>query len=112
MENKTEMIRYKIGHILRQQKVVGEKPADSIKLAKLQAQLEIAQRRELKRLAKVLTYKADVYGPEGRIHSHEAKWTVRNDMGGKACLYHGDMAYLADELSDGHGRTITTDSMY
>jgi len=54
-------------------------------LARKKAELPIAARRELKRLAKVLTYKWDIYGPNGRIYAADAKFTVSPD--GK--LFHG-----------------------
>jgi hypothetical protein len=72
-----------------------------------QAQLVIAERRELKRLARYLTFKADIYGPTGRIYSCDAKWTVRD---GK--LFHGNKVIDPNTLTDGHGRTIDPDSNY
>jgi hypothetical protein len=77
------------------------------RIGKLEIRLAEATRRELKRLARVLTYKADVYGPQGRIYSHTAKWEVRDGV-----LWHGSQAYDPDTLCDGHGRTIDAESMY
>jgi hypothetical protein len=77
------------------------------KLAKKEADLVIATRRELKRLAHTLTFKADIYGPTGRIHSHELKWTVRDNK-----LFHGDKEIDPATLCDGHGRLITWESGY
>ena len=77
------------------------------RLVQLERDLLIANRRELKRLAKYLTYKADIYGPTGRIYSCDAKWTVREDVLGKAYLFHGDKIIDPEQLCDGHGRTIT-----
>lgn len=77
------------------------------RLARLEKDLVVATRRELKRLAKYLTYKADIYGPTGRIYSCDAKWTVREDVLGKAYLFHGDKLIDPEQLCDGHGRTIT-----
>lgn len=71
-------------------------------LAKKKAELQIAERRELKRLAKHLTYKADIYGPLGRIYSFEAKFHVRDDK-----LFHGEIELDPAKLYDGHGRPIT-----
>ena len=73
------------------------------KIAKLQADLIKATRRELKCLAKTLTYKADVYHPDiGRIFHTEAKWYVDGDK-----LYHGVIRIDPAKLTDGHGRPIT-----
>ena len=79
-------------------------------LTKLYVKLNIAERRELKRLARVLTYKADVYGPTGRIYSFEAPWTVGVDGAGKPALFHGTKQYDPNTLRDGHGQLITDDS--
>jgi hypothetical protein len=73
-------------------------------LAKKKADLLIAHRRELKRLARYLTYKADIYGPTGRIYGFEAKFHVSPD----AKLYHGTMELDPATLTDGHGRVIIT----
>jgi hypothetical protein len=82
------------------------------KVAKKQAELAVAVRRELKRLCKVLTYKADVYGPNGRIYSHEGKWEVTpgNQLvfvkvpGTSPTIY---TVYNPEQLTDGHGQIIT-----
>lgn len=74
-----------------------------VKLAKSQAMLPVAERRELKRLAKYLTYKADIYGPRGRIYGFKAKFHVTTD--GK--LFHGDVELDPSSLEDGNGRLIT-----
>lgn len=71
-------------------------------LAKKQQQLPIARRRELKRLARHLTYKADIYGPSGRIYAAEAKFTVSDD----GRLFHGQTELDPAQLYDGHGQTI------
>jgi hypothetical protein len=76
-------------------------------LAAFIANHEAAKLRELKRLAKVLTYKADIYGPNGRIYGFEAKFAVRD---GK--LFHGTVELDPSTLTDGHGRTITSDSNF
>ncbi len=75
-------------------------------ILKKQAELIVAHRREMKRLAWVLTYKSDIYGPTGRIWNHVAKFHVTSD--GK--LYHGTTELDPAKLTDGHGRLITTDS--
>lgn len=69
--------------------------------------LEKRRRRYLRRLAETLTYKADVYGPTGRIFSHQAKWKVIDGR-----LLHGDIEYQPEQLTDGHGRQITDESSY
>jgi hypothetical protein len=73
-------------------------------LAKKKAELPAAERRELKRLARLLTYKADIYGPNGRIYGFEAEFTVSAE--GK--LFHGTVELDPAQLHDGHGRLITT----
>jgi hypothetical protein len=77
-------------------------------LKKKTEQLEKSEMRELRKLVKTLTYKADVYGPHGRIYSWENKWTVT--PAGK--LKHGEKEYDAEELTDGHGRKIRAHSNY
>ena len=71
--------------------------------AQLESKLAVAKRRELKRLAQHLTYKADIYGPEGRIYSGDAKFIVSTD--GK--LFHGAKELDVAKLTDGHGRAIS-----
>jgi hypothetical protein len=64
---------------------------------------EIRHRRRLKKLAEELTYKADIYGPEGRIYSFMNKWSVSED--GK--LMFGEKKFnVPGDLYDGHGRDI------
>jgi hypothetical protein len=63
---------------------------------------KIEYRRRVKRLAEELTYKADIYGPIGRIYSFKAPWKVDTD--GK--LFHGDTEYDPKDLYDGHGRYL------
>lgn len=77
---------------------------DVSKVAKLEAKLAVEKRRYLKRLAAVLKYKADIYGPKGRIYAADAKFAVRD---GK--LFHGDIELNPDSLCDGHGRKIYAD---
>ena len=72
-------------------------------LERKERELVTATRRELKRLAKVLTLKADIYGPNGRIYSHEAKWSVTPD----GTLMHGNAIINPSSLRDGHGQQIT-----
>ena len=74
---------------------------DLPKVAKLELKLVVEERRYLKRLAAVLRYKADIYGPNGRIFGFEAKFAVRD---GK--LFHGSAELNPDSLCDGHGRKI------
>lgn len=88
------LINYKL-HKMREANAAPEE------IAKVEARLEVAKRRELKRLANVLKYKADIYGPEGRIYGFEAKFAVRD---GK--LFHGKKELDPAKLRDGHGRLI------
>lgn len=74
-------------------------------LERKERELVTATRRELKRLAKVLTFKADIYGPNGRIYSHEAQWSVTPD----GTLMHGTAVLDPATLRDGNGRAITYD---
>lgn len=78
-----------------------EAGAPAEKIAKLEANLVIAKRQYLKRLARVLQFKADIYGPNGRIYACDAKFAVRD---GK--LFHGEIELDPDLLRDGHGRPI------
>lgn len=84
---------------------------DLEKLQKLESDLPVAVRRELKQLAKVLKYKADVYGPDGRIFSCDGEWSVINN-----CLVFTDRetktqtTYNPEHLTDGHGQIIDGDS--
>ena len=65
--------------------------------------LAVALRRENKRLVQRLRYKADVYGPSGRIYSFEHKWAVSKS--GDLLL---DGAPIdPDSLLDCNGRIIT-----
>ena len=76
------------------------------RIARLKRELATATRRENRRLAEVLTYKADVYGPAGRIYSFEHKWTVAKD--GRLLLDGSEIDPL--DLRDGNGRVITDES--
>ena len=62
---------------------------------------KITKTTYLRRLAKLLTYKADIYGPQGRIFSFEAQWRVEGEQ-----LFHGDKLVDPDTLRDGHGNLI------
>lgn len=96
----------------------GVAPIWQAKLARLEADLVVAERRELKRLAKTLTFKADVYGPQGRIYSHEGKWIVKNDQHGKSALCFvrnssgESIMFTRDTITNGHGEIITADDNY
>ncbi len=68
---------------------------------------ELKKIRLLKKLARVLTFKADIYGPNGRIYGFEHKFKVKD---GK--LFHGDKELDPSTLYDGHGRLITEDSNF
>jgi hypothetical protein len=57
---------------------------------------------KLKKLAKLLTYKADIYGPNGRIYACDAAFTVQN---GK--LFHGQTEIDPTTLRDGNGNPIS-----
>lgn len=81
------------------------RPKVEATLAKKKAELQIAERREFKRLAKVLTFKADIYGPNGRIYSHMARWAVSDE----GQLMHGTTIIDPATLTDGNGRVITPD---
>jgi hypothetical protein len=77
------------------------------------AQLFRAVNRELKALAKHLTYKADIYGPNGRIFSCDGCWGVGTADDGSQCLTyttHGNVLthYKPEQLRDGNGQTINT----
>jgi len=63
--------------------------------------------KQLKALAEVLTYKADIYGPYKRIYGFEAEFRVI-----KGELFHGENKLDPATLTDGHGRRITGDSNY
>ena len=63
--------------------------------------------KQLKALAEVLTYKADIYGPNGRIYGWEGEFKVI-----KGELFHGENKLDPSTLRDGHGRRITEDSNY
>ena len=63
-----------------------------------------ARNSELRRLAEILTYKADIYTPKGRLYAFDAKFSVRD---GK--LFHGQTELDPSKLTDGHGRLITSD---
>jgi hypothetical protein len=63
--------------------------------------------KQLKALAEVLTYKADIYGPFRRIYGWEAEFRVV-----KGELFHGETKLDPSTLRDGHGRRITADSNY
>ena len=65
-------------------------------------QTAAARRRSNRRLARYLTYKADVYGPNGRIFSFEHKWS--SSVNG-ALLLDG-VEIDPDTLRDGNGRVI------
>jgi hypothetical protein len=82
-----------------------EAGAPAAEIAKVEARLAVAKRRELKRLARVLRFKADVYGPEGRIYGFDAPFAVRD---GK--LFHGEKELDPAKLRDGHGRPIHDES--
>lgn len=85
---------------------------ETVRLAKLREKLPAAARRELKQLAKTLTYKADVYRAGfGRIYPDAGKWSVR-PVGASFGLFLADTQIDPDSLCDGHGRTITADSNY
>lgn len=107
------LIRYDISKIQRTrgtQELINpaSAAATDARLAKLEADLVTAERRELKRLAKHLTYKADVYtseAPGGRIYSFDAKWHVA-EVDGKPALFHGTRQLDREQLCDGHGQYI------
>ena len=63
--------------------------------------------KQLKALAEVLTYKADIYGPNGRIYGWEAPFRVV-----KGELFHGENKLDPSTLTDGHARRITEDSNF
>ena len=63
--------------------------------------------KQLKALAKILTYKADIYGPDGRIYGFEAPFRVINGE-----LFHGKTKLDPSTLTDGHARRITADSNF
>lgn len=58
--------------------------------------------KQLSSLAKILTRKADIYGPNGRIYGFEAPFRVIGDE-----LFHGENKLDPATLRDGHGRRIT-----
>lgn len=73
--------------------------------ARLRRDLAVAVRRENKRLVQRLRYKADIYGPSGRIYSFEHNWSV--SPSGDLLL---DGAPIDPcSLRDGNGRIITCD---
>ena len=107
------LIRYDIARARRNIEAGIDRAGNSVKLAKAQIALPIAERRELKALAKVLTYKADIYAPGGRIFSCDGTWAV--DAAGLLFIDRATgHARPIDPatLCDGHGRTITADSGY
>jgi len=78
---------------------------------RLIAKRSIAQRREARAVARLLVFKADVYGPAGRIFSFQGKWKAKGDS--LSFTQKGvETIYRISELSDGHGRGITSDSSY
>ena len=71
--------------------------------ARLRKLLAVIVRRENKRLARLLRYKADVYGPSGRIYGFEHTWAVSSS--GELLL--DGVPIDPDSLRDGNGRIIT-----
>lgn len=61
------------------------------------------EKQRMEKLIEGLTYKADIYGPNGRIYSFKAPW--RFDEHGN--LFHGEVQYQLKDLYDGHCRPIT-----
>jgi hypothetical protein len=88
---------------------------DMARLPKLKAKYPVALRRELKRLAQFLTYKADIYYPGvGRIYSCDGKWSV---IDGPALVFtHRETKAVLtvdrNQLTDGHGQLITIEDNY
>lgn len=79
---------------------------DTARLERCRRELPVAKRRELKRLARTLTLKADIYATGiGRIFACDARFIVRGER-----LFHGTRELDPATLCDGHGRTITADS--
>lgn len=76
------------------------------KLARKATQYTVARRRFLKRIARTLQLKPDVYGPQGRIYSFQAKWRASDN----GLLMHGDTPYDLTSLSDGNGGPIDDQS--
>lgn len=103
------LIRYRIHQLEKEIMLEDDVSEARRRIAKLEEQFEVALRRELKRLAGLLTYKADIYGPNGRIYSHTAKWTV-GWLNCKPSLFHGSLAIDHTKLFDGHGELITDGS--
>ena len=71
--------------------------------ARLRRLLAVAVRIENKRLVRCLRYKADIYGPFGRIYSFEHKWGVSPT--GELLL--DGVPVDPHTLRDGNGRIIT-----
>jgi hypothetical protein len=83
-----------------------EKDLSDYMPASLRSKMEtnLAKKKADLLIARYLTYKADIYGPTGRIYGFEAKFHVSPD----AKLYHGTMELDPATLTDGHGRVIIT----
>jgi len=112
-------IRYNIAKLQRRLLGVFDRQPETdkivAKIGKLREQYPATLKRELKRLCVVLTYKADVYGPHGRIFSHEGKWSVVEQRDGLLALCFirakqgAGYCYNPEDLRDGHDQTIYAD---
>lgn len=72
------------------------------KVARKRAALVTAERRELKQLASLLNYKADIYyAGRGRLYVSDHKFTTQD---GK--LFYGKAEIDPSQLYDGHGHAI------
>lgn len=75
---------------------------EAIALAKPRGRLlALDDPKYLKRLAKILTYKADVYVPGRRLYSHDHKFRVVGNS-----LLHGGSTIDPNQVFDGNGRNI------
>ena len=100
-------LRFRIRQLQRSISAFTASPADEAKLAKLKAALPVAELRDLKRLARHLNYKADIYYPGGRLYARDGKFVV--DAAGLGFVNHetGHLTPLElDKLTDGHGQVI------
>ena len=81
------------------------------RIVKLEADHTKARRREHRALARALIYKADVYGPNGRIYSSDGFWGS-NDEGVTFTNAKTQVvtSYRPEDLRDGHGNLIVVDS--
>jgi len=100
-------IRYRVAKLREQTKT----PGIAAKIAKLQAELPKAVKRESKAFAKLLASKVVVYLKYGCVYSHEGVWSVSPDDPAFVRFTKPGVVwdFAPKDLSDGRGNSFTLD---